>query len=121
MCLTFFFSCSIETPQGKSFENDQKADPFISCQVFAFGKPLTVPIWTKYRVLNGNLQWNEWLVLPVRYCEVPREAQLAITLFGFSPRTGQPTPLAGTTISLFSKHGYDIQTSRSMFIIIFFS
>lgn len=54
-----------------------------------------------------NLQffsWNEWLTLPVQFNDLPRTAQLALTIYDCfgSDKLGA---VGGTTVSLFSKHG----------------
>jgi hypothetical protein len=48
--------------------------------------------------------WNEWVTLPVTFSDLPRNAQLALTIYdAVGPSKIQP--VGGTTISLFGKHG----------------
>ena len=48
--------------------------------------------------------WNEWLTLPIKYNDLPRNAQLAFTIWDiYGPN--QTTPVGGTTISVFGKQG----------------
>ena len=48
--------------------------------------------------------WNEWLTLPVKYSELSRNAQLALTVWDIYG-THKVVPVGGTTVSLFGKHG----------------
>ena len=48
--------------------------------------------------------WNEWLTLPVKFSDLPRHAQLTLTVWDiYGPRGVRP--VGGTTISVFSKYG----------------
>ena len=48
--------------------------------------------------------WNEWVTLPVMFSDLPRNAQLAFTVYDtLGPSKIQP--VGGSTISLFGKHG----------------
>lgn len=58
--------------------------------------------------------WNEWLQIPLEFCDLPRTAQLAITIYDCSG-PDQLTPVGGTTVSLFSKHGI----FREVFFLIY--
>ena len=49
--------------------------------------------------------WNEWLKLPIKYPDLPRNAQVCFTIWDvYGPR--KTIPVGGTTVSLFGKHGY---------------
>lgn len=50
------------------------------------------------------LSWNEWVTLPVQFSDLPRTAQLALTVYD-CVGTNKVAPVGGTTISLFSKYG----------------
>lgn len=48
--------------------------------------------------------WNEWLRLPLKYPDLPQSAQVALTIWDvYGP--GRATPVGGTTVTLFGKHG----------------
>ena len=48
--------------------------------------------------------WNEWLKLPIKYPDLPRNAQVCFTIWDvYGPR--KAVPVGGTTVSLFGKHG----------------
>lgn len=48
--------------------------------------------------------WNQWVYLPLSYTDLPRDAQLCITLYDCAG-PGRQIPVGATTISLFGKHG----------------
>lgn len=50
------------------------------------------------------ISWNEWLKLPIKYPDLPRNAQLAFTIWDiYGPR--KAVPVGGTTVSLYGKYG----------------
>ena len=48
--------------------------------------------------------WNEWLQLPIKLSNLPRNAQLALTIWDIEG-TFKAVPVGGTCIKLFSKRG----------------
>lgn len=48
--------------------------------------------------------WNEWVTLPVMFSDLPRNAQLALTIYD-TVGPSKIQPVGGTTISLYGKHG----------------
>lgn len=48
--------------------------------------------------------WNEWVTLPIQYNDLPRTAQLALTVYD-CVGPNKMSPVGGTTIPLFSKYG----------------
>ncbi|XP_063232536.1 phosphatidylinositol 3-kinase catalytic subunit type 3 [Bacillus rossius redtenbacheri] len=83
---------------------DGCADLMVVCQVFADGRPLALPISTSYKHFTSRWNWNEWVTLPVMFSDLPRNAQLALTIYD-CVGPSQMQPVGGTTISLFGKHG----------------
>ncbi|KAJ1985564.1 Phosphatidylinositol (PI) 3-kinase [Dimargaris cristalligena] len=73
---------------------------FATVEIYADGYPLGIPYRTSYRPTKHNI-WNEWITLPVKYCDIPLTAQL---LFNFwcleAPREIQI--VGGCTLSLFT-------------------
>lgn len=49
-------------------------------------------------------RWNEWLVLPLRYCDLPRQAMLALSIHEIISPT-EVRIIGSTTISLFDAEG----------------
>ncbi|KAM9632958.1 phosphatidylinositol 3-kinase catalytic subunit type 3 isoform 2-T2 [Trichechus inunguis] len=80
------------------------SDLYVTCQVFTEGKPLALPVRTSYKAFSTRWNWNEWLKLPVKYPDLPRNAQVALTIWDvYGP--GKAVPVGGTTVSLFGKYG----------------
>ncbi|XP_012268882.2 phosphatidylinositol 3-kinase catalytic subunit type 3 [Athalia rosae] len=81
-----------------------RGDLAASFQVWAGGRPLALPVHTAYKHFTSRWNWNQWVTLPVAYSDLPRDAQLCITLYDCAG-PGRQLPVGGTTISLFGKHG----------------
>ena len=84
------------------------SDLFVTVQVWAGSKPLTVPVQTAYRPFRNERKWNEWLELPINYDALPVEACLAITVWDLSPTGGEGAighaiPFGGTTLPMFDQ------------------
>ena len=48
--------------------------------------------------------WNEWVTIPILLKDIPKTAQLAMTVYDiYGP--GKAIPVGGTTVSLFGKRG----------------
>ncbi|KAH7063882.1 kinase-like domain-containing protein [Paraphoma chrysanthemicola] len=81
---------------------------YVTAQIWADSKPLTVPAQTAYKSFKNARIWNEWLELPVTYSNLPASAQLAITVWDLSPAEDKESnlhavPFGSTTIPLFDK------------------
>ncbi|KAF9359906.1 Phosphatidylinositol (PI) 3-kinase [Mortierella sp. AD094] len=75
-------------------------DLYVTCQVFAGGQPLTVILETSYKPMINKFAWNEWIVLPIKYRDLPLNAQLAFTIWdAASPR--KVVAIGGSTLRLF--------------------
>ena len=48
--------------------------------------------------------WNEWVTIPMRYCDLARNVQLCLTLYEYRG-PGKTIPVGGTTLPLFGKLG----------------
>ncbi|XP_025076652.1 phosphatidylinositol 3-kinase catalytic subunit type 3-like isoform X1 [Pomacea canaliculata] len=83
---------------------DNCSDLFVSCQVFSDGRAMALPVQTSYKAFSTRWNWNEWLPVPVKYSELPRDAVLALTIWDVEG-TSSAIPVGGTNISLFGKHG----------------
>ncbi|XP_043278033.1 phosphatidylinositol 3-kinase catalytic subunit type 3 [Venturia canescens] len=81
-----------------------KGDLAASLQVWGGGRPLALPVTTAYKHFTSRWNWNQWVTLPISYSDLPRDAQLCITLYDCAG-PGTQIPVGGTTISLFGKHG----------------
>ena len=85
---------------------DSLSEMTVTVQIYADGLPLhTVPIGThthgRDTVGHGrHIYWGEWIVLPVKYRDLSRNAKLAITVWSVTDR-----PVGGATLSFFDQKG----------------
>lgn len=100
------------------------SDLYVTVQVWAGSKPLTVPVQTSYKAFRNerrcdsqyshipslltDTRWNEWLTLPIPYKSLPLNSYLAVTVWDLSPTggngaQGHAIPFGGTTLPLFDK------------------
>lgn len=80
------------------------SDLYVTCQVYSDDRELTLPVRTSHKSFSSRWNWNEWLTLPLRFSDLPRNAVLALTIYDcYGPRRSEP--IGGTTISFFGKHG----------------
>jgi phosphatidylinositol 3-kinase len=81
---------------------------YVTAQLWADSKPLTVDVQTAYKSFKNARIWGEWLPLPITYASLPVSAQLAITVWDLSPAEDTASdrhavPFGGTTIPVFDK------------------
>ncbi len=67
--------------QSKVISN---SDLFVTAQIFADCKPLTIHVTTSYIAFKSIRKWSEWLTLPINYSQLPFSSQLAITVWEYS-------------------------------------
>lgn len=79
------------------------ADLMVECQVFSNGRPISLPVYTAHKASPFTTRCD-WITLPLKYSDLPRDALLAITLYDCVGAAAMK-PVGGTTISFFSKHG----------------
>ncbi|KAK4239331.1 kinase-like domain-containing protein [Achaetomium macrosporum] len=103
-------STLLEHPELRHIGSNQSphSDLYVTVQVWAGSKPLTVPVQTAYKPFRTERRWNEWLTLPVTYSTLPQNARLAITIWDLSPTGGEGAqghaiPFGGTTLPLFDQ------------------
>lgn len=117
--LYFFYSGTLEgVTQKPSYEklldepllrfsglySEQTAPLIVKCQVYNNGKEFGLPVITSYKPFNKRYNWNEWITLPLQYSDLPRTANLALTILDCAG-PGKTAIVGGTTISLFGKDG----------------
>uniref|UniRef100_A0A0B7AR12 Phosphatidylinositol 3-kinase catalytic subunit type 3 n=1 Tax=Arion vulgaris TaxID=1028688 RepID=A0A0B7AR12_9EUPU len=83
---------------------EECSDLFVTVQVFNNGLPITLPIQTSYKSFTTRWNWNEWLTVPIKFSDLPRDAVLAFTIWDYYSIEGK-VPIGGTTISVFGKRG----------------
>ncbi|TLD22288.1 hypothetical protein PspLS_08211 [Pyricularia sp. CBS 133598] len=110
--IPYHFSTLLQRPELRHVGSNTgpNSDLYVTVQVWAGSKPLTVPVQTAYKAFKTERRWNEWLTLPIKYCNVPLNAHLAITIWDLSPQPGDgekehaqghAVPFGGTTLPLF--------------------
>ncbi|KAF8134882.1 atypical/PIKK/PI3K protein kinase [Boletus edulis] len=78
------------------------SDLYVTCQLVADNKPLTIPFKTSFKAFKTNYIWNEWISLPIQYCDLPLNSQITFTVWDIgAPRSA--VPVGGTTFRLFGK------------------
>ncbi|KAK7754631.1 Phosphatidylinositol (PI) 3-kinase [Diatrype stigma] len=97
------------------------SDLYVTVQVWAGSKPLTVPVQTSYKAFRNERRWNEWLALPIPYKSLPLNSYLAITIWDLSPAGGKEAqghaiPFGGTTLPLFDKEN-QLQKGRQKCLV----
>lgn len=82
----------------------QYSSLFVTCVLYADGKPLCLPEQTSHHSFVSNqYRWDETLVFPVKYQDLPSTTQMVMTLWDvYSPRNA--IPVGGTTFYLFGKN-----------------
>lgn len=84
----------------------QHLDLYVTAQIFANNQALCMPVKTSYKHIEKQpWLWEEWLTLPLKISDLPRNSQLAITAWDIeSPQSGD-VPVCGACLSLFDKYG----------------
>ncbi|RHY80988.1 hypothetical protein DYB35_002661, partial [Aphanomyces astaci] len=83
--------------------NSPMSEVFVTAQIFADGIPMhPMTINTKYpsQCKESSIIWSEWLTLPMKFKDLPRNAVIALTLWGVNQ-----VPIGGTTIAIFAPNG----------------
>ncbi|KAF9814425.1 hypothetical protein IEO21_05089 [Rhodonia placenta] len=83
-------------------QSPELSDLYVTCQLVADNKPLTIPFRTSHKAFKKDYTWNEWITLPIRYCDLPLNAQVTFTVWDIAgPRSA--IPVGGSTFRLFGK------------------
>ena len=80
------------------------SDLYVTCRIYSDGLPLSLAVSTLYKAFSTRWNWNEWLTLPLKFSDLPRNAMLAMTIWDIYG-TNNAIPVGGTTICLFGKRG----------------
>ncbi|KAL6718850.1 Phosphatidylinositol (PI) 3-kinase [Lecanora helva] len=104
---TFANSSALDFPVHLK-SSSPTSDLYVTAQLWADSKPLTVSVQTAYKSFKTARVWNEWLELPITIAALPQNSQLAITVWDLSPMggpgaRGHAIPFGGTTVPLFDK------------------
>lgn len=106
----FLYSTLLDRPELRHVGSNASthSDLYVTVQVWAGSKPLTVPVQTSYKAFKKERKWDEWLTLPIKYSTLPINSHLAITIWDLSPTGGKNAqghaiPFGGTTLALFDQ------------------
>ncbi|GAA5875731.1 hypothetical protein JCM8547_007052 [Rhodosporidiobolus lusitaniae] len=94
----------LDHPELKHHGQQQQlpSDLYVRIQLWADNKPLVPPLQTAHKAFKSRSQiaWNENIVLPIKYRDLPLGAQLAVTVFDIAgPR--DLAVVGGATMRLF--------------------
>ncbi|KAF9264846.1 phosphatidylinositol 3-kinase [Marasmius fiardii PR-910] len=98
------FTEILENPQLRfhGLQSSTLSDLYVTCQLVADNKPLTIPFRTAFKAFKNAYMWNEWITFPIRYCDLPLGAQITFTVWDIAgPRAA--VPVGGSTFRLFGK------------------
>ena len=70
----------------------------------AGGTQLHLPVTTAYKSFSQRWAWNQWLTLPVKFCDLPADSLLCLTVWDCTG-PGEREAVGGTSISMFGKKG----------------
>ena len=79
-------------------------DLYVTVKIYSDGKSMSVPVQTSYKAFTTRWNWNEWIQLPIKYQDLPRDAQISITIWDIYDATKE-IPVGGTTVTVFGKYG----------------
>ncbi|CAF1302350.1 unnamed protein product [Adineta steineri] len=88
----------------RNLNDTKRSEPFVVCQIFSDGQSLCLPVQTSFKSFVDKWNWNEWLKLPLRYCDLPRHALLTFSIQEIISPTNIRI-IGSTTISLFASDG----------------
>ncbi|KAF8896526.1 putative atypical/PIKK/PI3K protein kinase [Infundibulicybe gibba] len=98
------FTEVLENPQLRfhGVQSSTLSDLYVTCQLIADNKPLTIPFRTSFKAFKTTYTWNEWITLPIRYCDLPLSSQVTFTVWDIAgPRAA--VPVGGSTFRMFGK------------------
>ncbi|KIY42834.1 phosphatidylinositol 3-kinase [Fistulina hepatica ATCC 64428] len=78
------------------------SDIYVTCQIVADNKPLTIPFRTSFKSFKNSYTWNKWITFPICYRDLPLSAQITFTVWDIAG-TRTASPVGGTTFRMFGK------------------
>jgi phosphatidylinositol 3-kinase len=99
-------SALLDNPQLKHTGSQQSLPPdlYLIIQLWSDNNQLIPPIQSAHKSFKSstNYQWNQQIQLPIKYRDLPRDAQLTFTVYDIaSPRS--VSIIGGSTLRLFGK------------------
>lgn len=79
--------------------------PFmVKIQCFNDDKLFGLPVTTSFKSFTKRWNWNEWVLLPFSFSDLPRKAVLGFTIYDCTG-PAKTSVIGSTSISVFGKHG----------------
>ena len=79
-------------------------DLLVSAVVRAGDTGLHIPVTTAYKNFTTRWEWNQWLTLPIKFCDLPEDSLLCLTIWDCNG-PGEREAIGGTSVSLFGRKG----------------
>lgn len=107
----------LEKPESRHWGSQQSQFPdlIVECRLYSDNKPLSVPVRTAYKPFRNNHQWNEWITLPYKLCDLPLGAQITFTIYEVALSNASRI-IGGTTLPLFGKKGTLKSAQHRLFV-----
>ncbi|CDU24072.1 related to phosphatidylinositol 3-kinase [Sporisorium scitamineum] len=107
----------LEQPESRHWgaQQSQYPDLIVECRLYSDNKPLSIAVKTAYKPFRNNHQWNEWITLPYKLCDLPLGAQLTFTIYDVVSSNASRI-IGGTTLPLFSKKGTLKSAQHRLFV-----
>ncbi len=98
------YEALLEDPALKFSGRNQAKYPdlLVEACVVSNGERLHVPIFTSYKHFSRRWEWNQWLTLPVKYSDLPRDANLCLEVYDCQGPGGRHC-VGATTLNLFGR------------------
>eukprot|EP00039_Didymoeca_costata_P030435 m.29521 g.29521 ORF g.29521 m.29521 type:complete len:822 (+) comp8111_c0_seq1:174-2639(+) len=95
----------LDDPSIRLSGHFQPSDFFVTAQIVGNGESMCMEAQTSYKAFTTKEKdWDEWLQFPVKYCDLPRDASLVLTVWDIAkPR--QHLAVGGTSMPLFGSNG----------------
>ncbi|KAF8935421.1 Phosphatidylinositol (PI) 3-kinase [Haplosporangium bisporale] len=100
-CLTGMLDLNLKTrSSGNQSDLMWMRNQYLTPPSAEGNQPLTVLLKTSYKPMSSKFAWNEWITLPIKYRDLPLNAQLCFTIWeAASPRKVEA--IGGSTLKLF--------------------
>lgn len=84
------------------FQQALPSDLFVRIELWADNKPLIPAVQTAHKAFKSREQvdWNEHITLPIKYRDLPQNAQLVVTVYDIAG-PGELAVVGGSTLRLF--------------------
>jgi len=100
---------------SSSNETNKIPELYITCQVYYDNNPILSPMQTAYTSFNSHWIWNQWLVFPINYKNLPLNSKIKFTIW--EPYSSyESLPVGECTFRLFSKNN-ELKTGKYRLLV----